>query len=164
MKPAEYLKRTKSIDAMPKTRENSWQLIIGVALAEAGVALVGLGGSGVVNIWATVLIYAGGFLFFGSGIFLVCKEPLSAILVADEPTPGEVSLGKINLNGNVFNAYQEAVGSNGKRFRLRSYPPIRPECEAGFIRYLIHEGWIERNWPRLSGKIKEEAGWAFSRQ
>jgi hypothetical protein len=35
------------------------------------------------------------------------------------------------------------------------------EREAAFIRYLIHEGFIEKTWPRLKAKIQEEADWAF---
>jgi hypothetical protein len=70
-------------------------------------------------------------------------------------------LGRIDLNGLYFEAYQEETGHGDKRFRLQSFPPIDPEREAGFIRYLINEGFIEKRWPRLSEKIQEEAGWAF---
>ena len=38
---------------------------------------------------------------------------------------------------------------------------ISPEGEAGFIRYLVREGFIEKRWPRLSAHIQEEASWAF---
>jgi hypothetical protein len=50
----------------------------------------------------------------------------------------------------------------GRRFRLRSFPPIGPESEAGFIRYFVREGFIEKRWPGLSAEIQEEASWAFT--
>jgi hypothetical protein len=99
-------------------------------------------------------------------MFLIWKEPISAIIVEDEAMPISALrkcqiLGRIDLNGIYFEAYEEETGYGVKRFRLQSFPPIGPEREAGFIRYLIHEGFIEKRWPRLSEKIQEEAGWAF---
>jgi hypothetical protein len=148
-------------------KSSTWQLLIGIVVAEAGVALVGLGEWDALQIWTRVLICVGGFLVCLVGMFLIWKEPLSALIVQDEAAPAEAMrkcklLGRIDLNGYYFEAYEEEEDDHvGKRFRLRSFPPIGPEREAGFIRYMIHEGFIEKRWPRLSRKIKEEAGWAF---
>jgi hypothetical protein len=141
------------------------QLVIGIVLAEAGAALVGCGEWNLLQIGSPLLFYAIGFLLFVVGIFLIWKEPLSAMFV-EEALPISATakckiLGRIDLNAIYFEAYEEETGQGGKRFRLRSFPPIGPEREAGFIRYLIHEGFIEKRWPRLSEKIQEEAGWAF---
>ena len=40
-------------------------------------------------------------------------------------------------------------------------PCIDSEQEARYVRYLIHEGFIDQRWPRVSNQIKEEAGWAY---
>jgi len=102
------------------------------------------------------------------GIFLIWKEPLRKLRIRDKPAPddtrseGKVKpLGRLELNGYVFEAYEEELDHDRRRFRLRSFPSISPEREAGFVRYLVHEGFIEQRWPHLSGKIKQEAGWAF---
>lgn len=149
-----------------RERSTSVQLLIGIVLAEAGVALVGCGEWDLLQIGRPLLFYAIGFVLFVVGMFLIWKEPLSAMIVEEEAMPisatgkGEI-LGRIDLNGICFEAYEEETGHGGKRFRLQSFPPIGPEREAGFIRYLIHEGFIEKRWPCLSEKIQEEAGWAF---
>jgi len=69
--------------------------------------------------------------------------------------------GELRLNGYYLEAYEEEVNHLGRRFRLQSFPPIGPESEAGFIRYLVREGFIEKRWPSLSTHIQEEASWAF---
>jgi hypothetical protein len=142
------------------------QLLIGIVLAEAGAALVGCGEWNLLQLGRPLLFYAIGFILFVVGIFLIWKEPLSAMIVEEESRPISVTakckmLGGIDLNGIYFEAYEEETGHSGKRFRLRSSPPIGPEREAGFIRYLIQEGFVEKRWPRLRDKIQEEAGWAF---
>jgi hypothetical protein len=142
--------------------------LVGLVLAEAGIALVGCGEWDALKIWTRVLLYAGGFLLCTGGMFLIWKEPFGATLRDnDEALDGitlphkEGFLGRINLNGHFFEAYEEEAEYGGRRFRLRSFPPLCPDREAGFIRYLIHEGFIEKRWPRLSRKIEEEASWAF---
>jgi hypothetical protein len=162
------LKIDPLLNRMRTIRERSatWQLLIGVLLAEAGVALVGGGEWDLPKLGRPLFLYAVGFLLFVVGMFLIWKEPLSAIIVEEEampiPATGKCkTLGRIDLNGIYFEAYEEEMGHGGKRFRLQSFPPIGPEREAGFIRYLIHEGFIEKSWPRLREKIQEEAGWAF---
>jgi hypothetical protein len=155
---------------MRRNRERSWtwQLLAGLALAAAGVVLVGFGEWDALKIWTRVISYVGGFLVCVGGMFLIWKETFRAAIRDDEAALDETIikwketfLGRINLNGYFLEAYEEEAGYGGRRFRLRSFPPIGPEREAGFIRYLIHEGFIEKRWPRLSRKIEEEAGWAF---
>jgi len=101
-------------------------------------------------------------------MLLIWQEPLSALIVGAETSPdGTASkpkvklLGRIDLNGYYLEAYEEEDHQRGRRFRLRSFPPIGPESEAGFIRYLVREGFIEKRWPGLSTHIQEEASWAF---
>ena len=93
------------------------------------------------------------------------KASFGALAVEDEADQVKMTgycklIGVIELNGCYFEAYEEENG-DGKRFRLKSSPPLSPEREAGLIRYLIYEGIIEQRWPLLNGKIQEEAGWAF---
>jgi len=147
-------------------KSNSVQLLIGIVLAEAGAALVGCGEWNLLQIGSPLLFYAIGFPLFVVGIFLIWKEPLSSLIVEDEARPISATgkceiLGRIDLNGLYFEAYEEETAHAEKRFRLQSFPPIGPEREAGLIRYLIHEGFIEKSWPRLSEKIQKEAAWAF---
>jgi hypothetical protein len=78
-----------------------------------------------------------------------------------ETTGKRKSLGRIELDGRCFEAYEDESDDGSKRFRLQSFPAISSEREAAFIRYFINEGFIERMWPRLSGRISKEAGWAF---
>jgi hypothetical protein len=147
-------------------RSSTWQLLIGSVLAETGVVLFGCGEWDLLKTGSPLLFYAVGFLFFVVGMFLIWQEPLSAMIFEDEAMPISATgkckiLGRIDLNGIYCEAYEEETAHGGKRFRLQSFPPIGPEREAGFIRYLIHEGFIEKRWPHLSEKIREEAGWAF---
>ena len=143
-----------------------WLLSAGIALAEVGVLLVGYGSCDALNIRTSVVFY--GFLVCMVGMYLVWKKPLTAMIVQDEAAPDEAKvkcnetfLTRINVNGYYFEAYEEETGHCVRRFRLRSFPPISAEREAGFIRYLIREGFIEKRWPRLSRKIEGEADWAF---
>ncbi len=141
-----------------------WKLLIGIVLAEAAVALIGYGQSDALRLSVMVLLCAGGFLVCVGGMFLIRKEPFRVTIRDDEAALDgrtakckETALGRINLNGYFFEAYEEEAGNGGWRFRLRPVPSINPEREAGFIRYLIHEGFVEKRWPRLSRKIEEEA-------
>ena len=143
------------------------ELLVGSLLAEAGIGLLGFGKWDPMESGARMPLYAAGFLLLAIGMFLVWKEPLRA-LIGDETSPdGAASkpkvklLGRIDLNGHYLEAYEEEDDQRGKRFRLRSFPPIGPESEAGFIRYLVREGFIEKRWPGLSAHIQQEASWAF---
>jgi hypothetical protein len=152
---------------MPE-RSATCELLVGILLAEAGIALIGFGKWDPMETGAHMPLYAAGILSLAVGMFLVWKEPLSALMIADETSADGTAcksnvrvLGKIDLNGYYLEAYEEEGDDLGKRFRLRSFPPISPEVEAGFIRYLVREGFIETSWPRLSAHIQEEASWAF---
>ena len=149
-----------------REKSSTVELLLGIALAEAGAALVGCGQGDLLQLGRPLLFYTIGFLLFVVGMFLIWKEPLSAMIVEDEAMPISATgkyeiLGRIDLNGIYFEAYEEETSHMGKRFRLQSSPPIGPEREAAFIRYLIHEGFVEKMWPRLKAKIQEEADWAF---
>jgi hypothetical protein len=149
-----------------REKSSTLQLLIGIALAEAGAALVGCGEWDVLKTGTPWVFYATGFLVCAAGMFLIWKEPLGAMIVEGEAAQNETtdkrkSLGRIELDGRCFEACEEESDDGSKRFRLRSFPPVSPSREAAFIRYLIHEGFIEKRWPRLTGKICEEAGWAF---
>jgi hypothetical protein len=149
-----------------RERLASGQLLFGIVLAEAGVVLVGCGEWDLLQIGRPRLFYAMGSLLFLVGMFLIWKAPLSAMTVEEEATSSSAlggceTLGQIELNGIYFEAYEEETGHGGNRIRLQTFPPLGAEREAAFIRYLIHEGFIEKRWPRLSEKIQKEAGWAF---
>ena len=148
-------------------RSATCELLVGILVAEAGIALIGFGKWDPMETGAHMPFYAAGFLSLAIGMFLIWKEPLSALMIADETSPGAACkpkvriLGKIDLNGRYLEAYEEEGDDLGRRFRLRSLSPISPEGEAAFIRYLVREGFIEKRWPRLSAHIQEEASWAF---
>jgi hypothetical protein len=147
---------------------SNWQLLAGIVLAEAGGALIGIAEWDPLKLGASMSFYAGGFLGLVVGMSLIWKEPLRKTMIEDEPSPDDTSSkskikprGRLDLNGHSFEAYEEELDHGRIRFRLRSFPSIGPEREAGFIRYLVHEGFIEQRWPHLSGKIEKEAAWAF---
>jgi hypothetical protein len=149
-------------------RSSPWLFSAGIALAEVGVFLVGYGSWDALNIRTSVLFYVGAVLVCMVGMCLVWKEPLTLMIVQDEAAPDEAKvkcnetfLTRINLNGYYFEAYEEEAGNCVRRFRLRSLPPISAEREAGCIRYLVREGFIEKSWPCLSRKIEGQADWAF---
>jgi hypothetical protein len=148
-------------------KSSTWQLLIGIALAEAGAALVGCGEWDVLKTGAPFLFYAAGSLVFLAGLFLIWKEPLRAMIVEEDEAPAERRgtrkfLGGIDVNGFYLEAYEDESSHGGKRFRLQSFPAMSSEREAAFVRYLIREGLVEKKWPRLRGKILAEAGWAFA--
>ena len=70
-------------------------------------------------------------------------------------------LGKFQLNGYLFEAYEREGNKGGKEFRLVSTPSVSPAQEAAFIRYIIQEDLINNLWPQMSKQIEEEANWAF---
>jgi hypothetical protein len=158
----EYFMRT-----MPE-KPATCELLAGILLAETGIGLLGFGKWDPMESGARMSFYVAGFLLLAIGMFLVWKEPLRALMIGDETSPdGAASklkvklLGRIDLNGHYLEAYEEEDDQCGKRFRLRSFPPIGPESEPGLIRYLVREGFIEKRWPGLSAHIQEEARWAF---
>jgi hypothetical protein len=157
-----YFMRTTS------ERLSAWGLLIGILLAEAGIALFGFAEWDPMETGVRMPLHAAGFLSLATGMFLIWKEPFRALMIGDETSPDGAAckpkvrvLGRIDLNGYYLEAYEEEGDDLGRRFHLRSFPPISPEGEAGFIRYLVREGFIEKRWPRLSAHIQEEASWAF---
>jgi len=154
---------------MGKTQNASspWHLLSGIFIAYLGFLLIGCGEWNLLSIGSPLFFYAGGFLMCALGMLFIWKEPLKALIIEDEEAPNQMSsegktfLGTIKLNDYYFEAYEEETAEGGRRFRLSSFPTTGPEREAGFIRYLIYEGFVEKRWPRLSQKIEEEASWAF---
>ena len=155
---------------MSKTKNQSvtWYFLAGLLITEAGFGLIAFGELYLPDTWMHHLSYGGVFLFCLGMILLSWqKVRYSKTLHLDTvPNPTAVTvreklLGEINVNGYLFEAYEQEVDCRGKQFRLRAFPCIDSEHEARYVRYLIHEGFIDQRWPRLSNKIKEEAGWAF---
>ena len=155
---------------MSKNKDESvtWHFLAGLLITEAGFWLLAFGELSFPDTWMHHLSY-GGVILVGSGMILLSwqKLPRSKTLHHDTaPGPIEVAvrekfLGQINLNGYFLEAYELEVNGRGKQFRLRAFPSLDSEHEARYIRYLIHEGFIDQRWPQVSSKIKEEAGWAF---
>jgi hypothetical protein len=80
-------------------------------LAEVGLALGAFGGLDGLRPSVEVLSYAGGFLAFMGGMFLIWIDPLRAALGEDEAALDAASvkskktfLGRINLNGHCLKA------------------------------------------------------------
>jgi hypothetical protein len=137
---------------------------VGIVLISLGIALFGCGSW--LELWLRWLIYLLGFTLFLAGFFLICKDLLSALELPEEPTPEQpepegVYLGSFDLNGYSFEAYERKIANGSRQFRLISFPPLRPQREAAFIRYIVNEGLIENIWRQKSRQIEEEANWAF---
>ena len=135
-------------------------------VAYLGIALIGFGGSYSLGLWLPWLIYLAGFTLLVAGFFLAWKD-LSRVgnlpkePMPDQPEPEVFYLGSFDLNGYSFKAYERGTANGGRQFRLISFPPLTPEREAAFIRYIVNEGLIENIWPETSKKLQEEANWAF---
>ena len=59
------------------------------------------------------------------------------------PEADGVYLGKFNLNGYTFKAYERETVDGSRQFRLSAFPSITCEQEAALIRYLVNEGLVE---------------------
>ena len=110
--------------------------------------------------WIRPAMYVAGFLAFLGGAFLIWRD-LFASEAHSLARPKGKFLGEFRLNGHFFEAYERDEENGSRQFRLLSSPKMDPEQEAACIRYLVNEALIEELWPRMSGKIKEEASWAF---
>jgi hypothetical protein len=144
-------------------RKGSVFLIIGVAIAELGMLLIGLGGCDALKFKTRMLFYVCGTITCLSGLLLIWIDAIRMAVAWNEPAliSGWSNLGKFRLNGYLFEAYEQG-GDNGVRtFRLISSPSVSPAREAAFVRYLVQEGLIENMWPEMSSRIEEEANWAF---
>jgi hypothetical protein len=155
---------------MSKTKDQSvtWHFLAGLLITEAGFWLLAFGELYLPGTWIHHFSYGGAFLVCLGMILLSCRKlhrakTLHIGTVQNPPAVAvrEKLLGEINVNGYLFEAYEQEVDCRGKQFRLRAFPCIDSEHEARYVRYLIHEGFIDQRWPRASNKIKEEAGWAF---
>jgi hypothetical protein len=150
---------------MQKAREEqpAWRICVGILLTYLGMALIGFGGWYSLELSMRWFIYLVGSTVFLAGLFLIWKDPLSTPGFQEEPTqePKSIYLGKFDLNGYSFRAYERETDKAGRQFRLISFRSLTPEREAAFIRYMVNEGLIENIWRRMSKKIEEEANWAF---
>ena len=144
-------------------RDSTWHLFAGVLAADFGMLLIGLGGWDALKTDTRILIYVGGSLLFLSGLFLIWMDAVRLAALRHEPAleSAGVYLGKFQLNGYLFEAYEREGDNGGKEFRLVSTPPLSPAREAAFIRYIIQEGLIDDLWPQMSKQIEEESNWAF---
>ena len=151
-----------------KDRSVAWHFLAGLLITEAGFSLLAFGELYLPGTWMHHLSYGGVFLVC-LGIMLLSWQILPPLkTLHDDPAANptavavqEKFLGEISVNGCLLEAYEQEIDCRGKQFRLRAFPCIDSEHEARYVRYLIHEGFIDQRWPRVSNKIKEEAGWAF---
>jgi hypothetical protein len=162
------LSRRKETAPIPKARraQAAWPICVGVVVAYLGIALIGSGGWYSLGLWPRWPICLAGFTLLVAGFFLAWKD-LSRVgnlpkePMPDQPEPEVFYLGSFDLNGYSFKAYERGTANGGRQFRLISFPPLTPEREAAFIRYIVNEGLIENIWPETSKKLQEEANWAF---
>jgi hypothetical protein len=143
-----------------KAFHTAWEVWVGTCLSVVGIVLIGVGGLEMLDDWIRPAMYVAGVTAFLGGAILIWRD-----LVASEAyspaRPKAGFLGQFRLNGYFFEAYERDGENGNKQFRLLSLPQMDPEQEAACIRYLVNEGLIDELWPRMSRKIKEEAGWAF---
>ena len=132
-------------------------------MADLGMLVIALAGWDALRAETPIFIYVGGSVVFLSGLFLIWIDANRMALARCVPTleSGGMYLGKFQLNGYLFEAYEREGENGGKEFRLVSYPGVSPAKEAAFIRYMIHEGLIENLWPHMSKQIEDDANWAF---
>jgi hypothetical protein len=143
-------------------KQPGWLLGVDILLAGLGVALCGFAQWNGPQFSTWWLIYlSGSFLFIG-GLFLIWNGPWCAP-VKQGPTPEAdgVCLGKFNLNGYTFKAYERETVDGSRQFRLSAFPSITRDQEAAVIRYLVNEGLVDNLVEGLSKRIEEEANWAF---
>ena len=144
-------------------KQTAWRLCVDILLAGLGTALLGFAewNSLEFSTWWPIYL-AGSFLLLG-GLFLIWNGPWCAP-VKEEPMPEAdgVYLGKFNLNGYTFKAYERETVDGSRQFRLSAFPSITCEQEAALIRYLVNEGLVENLVQGLSKRIEGETNWAFS--
>ena len=146
-----------------KQKDWVWHLLTGVLIADSGILLIGFGGWDSLDLDSQILICASVSILLIGGLFLISIDAIRQGALRPRPILESkgIYLGRFELNDHYFEAY-ERQGDNGrKEFRLVSSPPVSPEQEAAFVRYIIHEGLIENLWPKTSKQIEEEASWAF---
>jgi hypothetical protein len=155
---------------MNKTQNQSvtWHFLTGLLILEAGFWILAFGELYLPGTWMHHFSYGGVFLVCLGMILLSWQKLHRSKTLHIDTVPNrtvfairEKLLGEINVNGYLFEAYEQEVDCRGKQFRLRAFPSMDSEHEARYVRYFIHEGIIDQRWPRVGNKIKEEAGWAF---
>ena len=86
---------------MPE-RSATCELLVGILLAEAGIALLDFGEWDPMETGARMPFYVAGFLSLAIGIFLIWKEPFRALMIGDETSPdGKASKPKVRLLGRI---------------------------------------------------------------
>jgi hypothetical protein len=140
-----------------------WRLYVGLTASVTGLVTTSLAEFLKMQLWPSMAFCFGGLVLCIMGGSLLWRE--AAIESASHAEsahefPGGY-LGEIYLNGYYLAAYECETSGGRKQFRLICSPPIKPAQEAAFIRYMVHEGFIGDLWPQMSGRIEEEAGWAF---
>jgi hypothetical protein len=145
-------------------RDSARYLFMGLVTAELGMLLIGLGGWNALYFETRMLNYAAGSILFLSGLVLIWIDARRMKVAWNGPalTSEGTYLGKFELNGHLFEAYERRANNGASEFRLLSSPSVNPAQEAAFVRYLVNEGLIEAMWPNMSRQIEEEANWAFS--
>ncbi|MBV8223814.1 MAG: hypothetical protein JO232_01340 [Verrucomicrobia bacterium] len=144
-------------------KDSARYLFLGLVMAELGMLLIGLGGWNALYFQTRMLNYAGGSILFLSGLVLIWIDARRMKVACNGSglTSEGTYLGKFELNGHLFEAYERRANNGASEFRLLSSPSVNPAQEAAFIRYLVNEGLIEAMWPNMSRQIEEEANWAF---
>ena len=145
------------------SKDSAKCLFIGVMIADVGLLLIGLGGWNALYFQTHILNYVGGSILFLSGLILIWIDAIGITAAQNGSALRSKGtyLGKFELNGYLFKAYERGTNKGASEFRLVSSPSLSPAQEAAFIRYLVNEGLIEVMWPKMSRQIEEEAGWAF---
>lgn len=136
-------------------KDSAKYLFIGIVIADLGMLLIGLGGWSALNFEARMWNYVGGSVLFLSGLVFIWIDAICMTVARNRPvlTFEGNYLGKFELNGHLFEAYERGVDNGASEFRLLSSPALNPAQEAAFIRYLVNEGLIEVMWPKMSRQI-----------
>jgi hypothetical protein len=130
-----------------------WSICVGILLAILGVGLMRF------NLWHILPT----FLLLLGLLFFIRKnhEPTSNFQEKVALEREGIYLGRFDLNGYSFEAYECESDKNGTQLRLTAFPTLTHEQEAAFIRYIVNEGLAENIWPGMGKKIAAEANWAF---
>jgi hypothetical protein len=150
---------------MQKTRESNgiWALYLGTLLLVVIIAAVVWSEYKMYRLGIWIVLGTSGFVFWFIG-FASTRHYGPTSPLGDSKSGGsssEFGLREFYLNGYFFQPVEQETSGGRKQFRLLSTPPVSPEREAAFIRYLINEGLSEEMWPQISRRIEEEANWAF---
>jgi hypothetical protein len=113
------------------------------------------------GVWIILCSSGFAFWFIGFASTRHCGPTYPMVDSKSGESSSEFGLREFYLNGYVFHPVEQETSNGRKQFRLLSTPPVSPEREAAFIRYLINEGLSAKMWPQISRRIEEEANWAF---